>query len=99
LQKYRDLGIFGFYGIIFLKKNHGIGPQDRRPGAQQRSVGAVHGLLNPDQRGPSPYRSAAQIRRAKGYGFFKSRPLIQDLTARACLPPPVRRMAGDGGSS
>jgi hypothetical protein len=64
------MGISGFYRIIVLKKNLGIGLRDRRPGAQHRSVGAVHGLLNPDQRGPSPSGSAAQIRRVKGYGFF-----------------------------
>jgi hypothetical protein len=63
------MGISEFYGIILLKK-HGIGPRGRRPGAQHHSVGTVHGLLNPDQRGSSPYRSAAQIRRVKGYGFF-----------------------------
>jgi hypothetical protein len=70
LQKYHGMGISGFYRIILLKKNHGIGPRDRRPGAQYRSVGAVHSLLNPDQRGLSPCRYAAQIRRAKGYAFF-----------------------------
>jgi hypothetical protein len=61
------MGIFGFYGIILLKKNHGIGPQDHGPGAQHRSVGVVHDLLNLDQRGLSPCRFAIQIRRAKGY--------------------------------
>jgi hypothetical protein len=61
LQKYSGMGISGFYKIILLKKNHGIGPRDYRPGAQCRSVGAVHGLLNPDQRGPLPCRSVALI--------------------------------------
>jgi hypothetical protein len=70
LQKYRGMGISRFYGIILLKKNHGIGPWDRRPDAQHRSVAVVHGLLNADQCGLSPCRSAAQIRRVKGYGFF-----------------------------
>jgi hypothetical protein len=55
-----------FYRIILLKKNHGTGPRDRRPGAQHHSVGTVHGLLNPDQHGSSPCRSTAQIRRVKG---------------------------------
>jgi hypothetical protein len=70
LQKYRGMGISGFYGIILLKKNHRKGPWDRTLGAQLCSVGAVHGLLNPDQRGSLPCRSAAQIRRAKGNRFF-----------------------------
>jgi hypothetical protein len=64
------MGNSGFYRIILLKKNHGIGPRDRRPGAQHRSMGAVHGLLNLDQRGTSPCKFVARIRRAKGYGFF-----------------------------
>jgi hypothetical protein len=70
LQKYRGMGISRFYIIILLKKNHGICLRDHRPGSQHRSVGVVHGLLNSDQRGPSPCRSMAQIGRAKGYGFF-----------------------------
>jgi hypothetical protein len=94
------MGISGFYGIILLKKNHGIGLRDRRPGAQHRSVGAVHGLLNLDQHGSSPCRSAAQSRRTKGYGFFSSRPLIQDSTARVRIPPPIRldQNRGPGGT-
>jgi hypothetical protein len=64
------MGISGFYRIILLKKNHGIGTRDRMPGAQHRSVGAVHGLLNLDQHGSSPCRFASQIKRVKGYGFF-----------------------------
>jgi hypothetical protein len=64
------MGNSRFYRIILLKKNHEIGPQDRRPGAQHRSVGAVHSLLNPNQCGSSPCRSTAQIRRAKEYWFL-----------------------------
>jgi hypothetical protein len=70
LQKYDGMGISGFHEIILLKKNHEISPRDSRPGAQRCSVGAVHGLLNLEQRGPSLCRSAAQIRRVKGYVFF-----------------------------
>jgi hypothetical protein len=45
------MGISGFYKIILLMKNNGIGPRDSRSGAQHRSMDAVHNLLNPDQRG------------------------------------------------
>jgi hypothetical protein len=66
LEKYDVLGFSKFFGIILLKKNHGIGPRGRGPGAQRLSVGAVHGLINLDQRGSLPCRSVAQIRRVKG---------------------------------
>jgi hypothetical protein len=68
LQKYHGMGFSGFYGIFLLKKNHRIGPRDHRPGAQHLSVGAVHSLLNLDQRWSSPCRSAAQIRGRRGLG-------------------------------
>jgi hypothetical protein len=34
------MGISGFYGIILLKKNHGINPRECRPGPWQ----SVHGF-------------------------------------------------------
>jgi hypothetical protein len=43
-----------FLELFYNWKNHGIDPRDSRPGAPHCSVGAVHGSLNPDERGSSP---------------------------------------------
>jgi hypothetical protein len=54
LQKYDVLGFSRIFGIILLKKNHGIGQRNCRPVAQHHSMGAVHDLFNPDQCGSTP---------------------------------------------
>jgi hypothetical protein len=51
--KYGILGFSRIFGIILLKKSHGICTWKCTPGARHCSVGAVHGLINPDQRGSS----------------------------------------------
>jgi hypothetical protein len=48
--KIRCSGFSRIFGIILLKKNHGIGPRDCRSGAHHCFVGDVHSLLNPNQR-------------------------------------------------
>jgi hypothetical protein len=52
-------------------------------------VGAVHGLINPDQCGSLPCRSVAQIRRVKGYSYD----LILHVHLGLDGPPWLRPMA------